>query len=114
MISIETKFIGPTNSRDSRVVAFTENKGQRITLSWDYALGSEANHDAAARALAVKMGWCGIWFRGGAASRRGNVYVCACRFLEDRSAKFNADREERYRHDTECGTAVIFSKGAQS
>ena len=107
MIAIETKYLGPTNFRGSRVVAFTGHKSQRLTLSWDDDKGPEANHDAAARALAVKMDWCGIWFRGGAASRKGNVYVCASMSLSEGHMK---NRREEYKHQLECGAAVDFSK----
>lgn len=56
--AIETRFLGPTNSRDSRVVA-TRYRGQRIILSWDHMLSPLENHRAAAKALANKLGWVG-------------------------------------------------------
>jgi hypothetical protein len=105
MISIETKYLGPTNFKGARVVAFTENRSQRLTVSWNHALGPEANHDAAARALAVKLDWRGIWFRGGAASRRGNVYVCAN--MPSNPAHM-VNRRAQYAHDLYSGCAVEF------
>ncbi|MEK1888822.1 MAG: hypothetical protein AAAB35_14885 [Phyllobacterium sp.] len=46
-------------------------------VSWDYAKGSEGNHDAAAEALAKRLDWRGRWYGGGNADGSGNVYVCA-------------------------------------
>ena len=95
MVSIETKFIGPTNSRGSRYKAWvpedvgrTELDGsplpvRQITLNADYKLGSEANHYAAARALIAKLEWFGSttkWFGGG--TRTGYVFVCAAEYAE--------------------------------
>lgn len=54
--SITTKYIGPTNFRGSRVKA-TASGGSTITLGWDDALNSDANHIAAANALMQKLGW---------------------------------------------------------
>ena len=58
--SIITRYLGPTNSRGSRIVA-DAGKACRLTLSWDYSLEDniEANHKAAADALRAKMGWTG-------------------------------------------------------
>ncbi len=51
---IVTRYLGPTNCRGSRIVA-THKRDEattwRKTLSWDHALGAEANHHAAAEAL---------------------------------------------------------------
>lgn len=55
MQAIVTKFIGPTNHRGARVKA-TAQAGS-ITIEWDHARGIEENHDAAAVALCVKVGW---------------------------------------------------------
>jgi hypothetical protein len=54
---IVTRYLGPTNYRPSRVVATHQRdseKTYRVTLSWDDALNSEANHQAAADALLAK------------------------------------------------------------
>jgi hypothetical protein len=73
--AIVTKFIGPTNFRGSRVKA-TAAAGS-VTLNWDHALNSEANHAAAAKALAEKYEWRGEWHGGGLPSNSGNAYVCS-------------------------------------
>ena len=72
--SISTKYLGATNTRGSRVKA-KSSSGLSLTLSWDDALNSDANHKAAAEALAVKLKWSGHWVAGADRDGRGNVYV---------------------------------------
>ena len=60
-VSIETKYLGPTNFRGSRIVATTAN-GQRLVMSADHS--SRDPHIDAAVALAVKMGWHGQLVQG--------------------------------------------------
>lgn len=62
MKAITTRYRGPTNARGSRVSAFTTD--QSITLGYDDALNSEANHTNAALALCHKMRWGGELVRG--------------------------------------------------
>ena len=61
--AIQTKFIAPTNHRGSRVKAWAD-AGQ-LTVDWDHRLGIDGNHCAAARALAQKLKWIGVWSGGG-------------------------------------------------
>ena len=64
MQAIVTKYIGPTNVRGSRVKASAQ--AGSIILNWDDALNSDANHCAAAIALATRLDWnYGIWHGGG-------------------------------------------------
>lgn len=73
MKAIVTKYHGPTNTRGSRISA-TDLDGNKVTLSYASELSSEENHDAAAKALCVKMGWTQHpLMRGGLA--HGNVYT---------------------------------------
>ena len=60
---IQTKYIGPTNTRSGRVKA-SANPGS-IFVSWNHALGIEENHIAAAKAYAAKYDWKGVWSGGG-------------------------------------------------
>lgn len=53
--AIVTKYLGPTNTKGTRVKATCF--GGSITISWDYSLESEYNHKHAALILAKKMGW---------------------------------------------------------
>jgi hypothetical protein len=55
MQAIQTTYHGPTNTRGARIVARCD--AGRLTVAWDYALSIERNHDAAAIALARKLGW---------------------------------------------------------
>jgi hypothetical protein len=61
--AIMTRYLGPSNVRGARVKA-TAAAGS-VTLSWDHALNSDANHLAAARALADKFEWQGALIGGG-------------------------------------------------
>lgn len=47
---ILTKYLGPTNTRGSRVKA-TSGSGVSVVLPWDHELDSDQNHAAAAMAL---------------------------------------------------------------
>ena len=70
--SIETRYIGPTNHRGSRIVATTPS-GHRLTHHWDYSLGIEANHYAAAKALQAKLEWKPI--KAGGSTKTGFVWL---------------------------------------
>lgn len=48
---VETKYIGPTTFRGSRVVAINVTTKERQTYPWDDALSAEENHEQAARAM---------------------------------------------------------------
>lgn len=55
MQAIETKYHGPTNSKDSRISATCQ--AGRIIISCKDELNLEQNHIAAAVQLCVKLGW---------------------------------------------------------
>lgn len=71
--AIETKFLGATNFKGSRVKATAE--AGSITLSWDHALNGPDNHIAAAKALVEKFGWGGQWRGGAIPHTSGYVFV---------------------------------------
>lgn len=73
MKAITTKYHGPTNTRGSRISASDLDKN-RVSLSYDDALNSEENHDAAAKALCIKMNWTRYPLMRGS-NKDGNVYV---------------------------------------
>ena len=58
MKAITTRYIGPSNTKGSRIVA-DDGDGNRITLHYRSELNSDENHAAACRALCEKMGWGG-------------------------------------------------------
>ncbi len=51
---IETKFIGPTNTRGSRIVAQDSNKN-KITVNYEHSLSVEDNHVQACHDLLYKL-----------------------------------------------------------
>lgn len=74
MKAIETKFHGPTNTRGSRITA-SDCDGNRVTVSTDYSLDSEANHRRAAVALCDKMRWNGAETMIAGSVKGGYVFV---------------------------------------
>jgi hypothetical protein len=60
--AIQTRFLGPTNSRGSRVKAFAA--AGSVTISWDHRLNPEQNHRAAAEMFANRMNWIGLYAAG--------------------------------------------------
>lgn len=70
--AIETRYLSPTNHRGSRIVA-TSASGIRLVQSWDYGLGIEANHYAAAKALQAKLEWEPI--KAGGSTKAGFVWL---------------------------------------
>ena len=55
MQAIQTKFLGPTNTRGSRVKATCWLKS--VTIAWDHALNVEDNHKAAIDALVMSLNY---------------------------------------------------------
>jgi hypothetical protein len=72
MKAITTKYHGPSNIKGSRYSA-SDCDGNRVILSANDALDSDANHMAAVKALCVKMKWQGELLGGWAAN--GMVWV---------------------------------------
>jgi hypothetical protein len=72
--AIETKYLGPTNSRGPRIKA-TAQAGSR-TADYLHNLNIEENHSHAARQLAEKLGWKGNWY-GGGTPKGDYVFVCS-------------------------------------
>jgi len=89
--AITTKYLGPTNSRGSRVKA-TAAAGS-ITDSWNHAQNVDENHARVAQLLAAKFGWSGVWVAGGLPNDRGNVFVS----LEGET--YGAERQSAGRDD---------------
>lgn len=71
MLAIQTRYVGPTDTRGSRVVASCE--GKRATVPYDSGLEPEQNHRAAVIALCDKAGWDHMRFFGGCL--RGGRYA---------------------------------------
>lgn len=60
---IITKYLGPTNSRGSRIKV-TSYSGS-IIVNWDHAFSVAENHVFAANKLIKERGWDGGKFHGG-------------------------------------------------
>jgi len=80
MQAIVTKYLGPTNRRGPRVKA-TAQAGS-LTFDRYRVKNRDANRDAAASTLCVKLGWFGGWYRGQLPDGN-NVYVCHDRLADD-------------------------------
>ncbi len=76
MQGIETRYMGPTNTRGSRIKA-TSASGISITVPYDYELDAFDNHEKAARALMKKLGWTGKIAGGSLPGNRGYAFVFA-------------------------------------
>lgn len=57
MQAIETKYVGPTNTRGARIIATTGSGHHKLTIPYPHELSGEACHEAAAVELATKLGW---------------------------------------------------------
>jgi hypothetical protein len=76
MIAIQTKFLGATNCKPSRIKAFT-HMGANVTVSWDHGLNADENYLSVANKLAAKMGWVGKGYGKlvGGGMKDGDVFV---------------------------------------
>jgi len=55
--AIQTRFVGPTNTRGSRIIADAGDRDSRVTVDYDHGLNPEQNHAYAAVLVTRKMGW---------------------------------------------------------
>lgn len=78
--AITTKFIGPTNSKGSRIKATCQ--AGSITVPYTYETSIDGQHHKAALALAEKLGWTGQWAGGSNPNGTGNVYVLVGEFFD--------------------------------
>jgi hypothetical protein len=72
--AITTKYLGPTNTRGSRIKA--KAAAGSVTIERDSSLGIEENHARAAEALARKFKWHGKYYQGGMPDDCGYAFVC--------------------------------------
>jgi len=89
MIAIHTKYISPTNTRGSRIKAYTANwgssKGFSVTIPYDYSLSDVALHFKAVKALVDKnnLDWDLSDMRyGDSADARGFSFCFDCSRVE--------------------------------
>jgi hypothetical protein len=55
MQAIQTRYLGPTDTRGARIKAWAESGS--VTISYPHELSGQAVYRAAAQALADKYGW---------------------------------------------------------
>ncbi len=95
MNAITTRYIGPTDTKGSRIKAIAGN-GQTITIGYPYKFNGEDCHAQAALALCHKLGWdeYGRWGRFvglvGAGTKDGYVF---CFVEQPQSYSFHAFSE---------------------
>ncbi len=77
MQAIVTKWLGPTNTKGSRIKV--KCQAGTMIVPWDSGLGVEENHKAAAAILIAKLGWdqdCyGKWHAGALPDDTGYAIV---------------------------------------
>ena len=73
--AIVTKYIGPTDTKGSRIKAIAS--AGSVTIEIDHALNIAENHAAAAESLANKYKWRGIWHMGGLPNDSGYCFVAS-------------------------------------
>lgn len=74
MKAITTKYLGATNTRGARIVA-SDQDNNRVVIPYPHELNTEQAHEAAAKALCLKMQWTGRLIAG--SLNRGYVFVFA-------------------------------------
>ena len=86
MQAIETKYLGPTNCRGSRIKASCQ--AGSLVSDYDYGLNTSSNHIAAALGLIKKLEWerYGNWF-GGCTKGSGMAFVCDFTGVDNRAAE---------------------------
>ena len=84
MQAIQTKYLGPTNSRGARIKA-TCAAGS-ATISYPHELSGQASHRKAAEALVNKLGWVDPYYGGllgGQLSNGDYCFVFNAKLLEE-------------------------------
>jgi hypothetical protein len=56
MKAIQTRFIGPTNTKGARIQAWVYGM-KPVVVPYDYEVNAEENHRAAAVAFTINTGW---------------------------------------------------------
>lgn len=70
--AIETVYLGPTNTKGSRIKA--KAQAGVITVTWDYGLDIAENHVKAAQKFCERFGWKYDKLATGASQKGGGYY----------------------------------------
>jgi len=62
MQAIQTRYLGPTNTRGARIKAWAA--AGSVTISYPYELSGQAVHRKAAEELVNKLGWNDAYYGG--------------------------------------------------
>jgi len=87
MQTIETKYVGATNYKGSRIIATASGNDIKVSIPYDSGQTDENMHMTAAIALCNKIGWEGKMIGGH--SKHGMVWV----FDESLSMRFKVGGE---------------------
>ena len=102
--AITTTFKGPTDYRGARIIARAD--AGRITVPYNHGLSAAQNHQSAARRLAFKLNWHGVWCGGGV--KAGYVFVLVPESLAElREVK---PGEDLFRISREPGRPILFKR----
>jgi hypothetical protein len=80
-VSLICKYHGVTNHRGSRITVQRNESNaygkdpNKITVSWDYAIGTSENYQQAVQTYLDRAGWAGVWVT--ATTGNGAVAICA-------------------------------------
>ena len=80
-VAIETKFLGPTDTRGSRIKAFMretpwrDDQPKSVTLGYRHDLNGPENHKAAAQELVKRIGFTEVGRLVMGATDKGYVFV---------------------------------------
>lgn len=75
-VAVIATYCGPTDTRGTRIsVRRADGGGKRISVEWEYQLGSMENYARAIDRYLVLMGWGGHWTVG--STRTGAVATWA-------------------------------------
>ena len=73
MQTIETKYLGATNTKGDRIKAINSGKSDSVLLDYDHGMTPLENHEKAAGSLFNRLGWTGGMVGG--ATSTGMVWV---------------------------------------
>lgn len=79
MQGIITKYHPPTNMRPAKISATSTAGIRKYFRAGIYSTDAE-NHQEAARAFVMAMGWCGTWKSGAYNDKGALIWVCTTRF----------------------------------
>lgn len=103
---ITTRYMGLTYIKGPRIKAIARKavpnrdwKEMSLTIPYSYEGTVEVMHTEAAKALAMKLGWSGLWVGGGKPEEDGYQYVCVGNSAMIQRVHGEGHRQEDLRED---------------